>query len=63
MTKVQMTSRTKAPDKGLDRGQTTIYGDDILINKVVSTYEFKNLHEIRYDVRGLTNRGFRNRVI
>jgi monoamine oxidase len=26
-------------------------------------YGFKNLHEIRYDVRLLTNRGFRNRVI
>jgi hypothetical protein len=26
-------------------------------------YGFKNLHEYRYDVRTLTNRGLRNRVI
>ena len=26
-------------------------------------FGFKNLHDYRYDVRALTNRGFRNRVI
>ena len=26
-------------------------------------YGFKYLHDYRYDVRALTNRGFRNRVI
>jgi hypothetical protein len=59
----QKPTRLKLRSLRLDRGQTTIYGDGILINKVVCTYGFKNLYEYRYDVRAFTKRGLRNRVI